>query len=254
MPVGIAPYDVAATAVGTGVTRPGESFAVLGTTLCVGTVRDDPQLDRPPNGMTLPGAAAGRWLIAYATLTGTEVLDWAAALLGLDDAAALVRLAAAAEHPAPPLVLPYLSPAGERSPFLDPDVRGTITGLDLAHRPADVARAALDGLDAGRAGLPDRRRAGRRRSRCPAAGRAATLWCQAIADAVGVPVVRPDVDEVGARGAVLVAGSDAGLLPGIDEAVQQMVRPGQAHEPDPARAAFFADAYGRFTAARDALR
>ena len=37
-------------------------------------------------------------------------------------------------------MLPYLSPAGERSPFLDTTIRGAITGLDTGHTPADIAR------------------------------------------------------------------------------------------------------------------
>lgn len=49
-------------------------------------------------------------------------------------------------HLRPPLVLPYLSPAGERNPFLDAKVRGTITALELGHQPAEIARAALEGL------------------------------------------------------------------------------------------------------------
>ena len=77
-PVAIAPYDVPATAVGTGAIDTDDAFAVLGTTLCVGVVTDDPHLDREPNGMTLPGSRSDRWLTAYATMVGTEVLDWAA--------------------------------------------------------------------------------------------------------------------------------------------------------------------------------
>lgn len=158
-PVVIAPYDVVATATGTGVVAPGQAFAVLGTTLCVGVVRSDPGLSRAPNGMTLPGTRDGRWLIAYATMAGTEVLDWTARLLGLTSAAEVVALAASADAVDVPLLLPYLSPAGERSPFRDSRIRGSVRGLTLGQGPAEFARGP-GRTDPGRGGLPARRRAG----------------------------------------------------------------------------------------------
>ncbi|WP_375490800.1 FGGY family carbohydrate kinase [uncultured Jatrophihabitans sp.] len=252
-PVALAPYDVAATAVGTGVVGTGESFAVLGTTLCVGTVQDQPYLDRPANGITLPGVADERWLLAYPTMCGTEVLDWCASLLGLADAATVVRHAAQSTHPRPPLVLPYLSPAGERNPFLDADVRGTITALELGHRPADVARGALEGLTM--AVLDCLQAAGMPQSLALSGGGSRSeLWCQAISDATGARVVRPDVDEVGARGAVLVGAADAGKFADVDAAVAQVVRPGITHEPNPEMTEYFRTRYDEFVTARDALR
>jgi erythritol kinase len=142
LPAALAPYDVPSTAAGTGTTRPGQAFAVLGTTLCVGTVSDDPHLERPANGMTLPTGVPDRWLLAYATMTGTEVLDWLAVVMGLDGAGEVMALAAESTTPTVPLLQPYLSPAGERSPFLDPGIRGTLRGLSLRHTRADLARAA----------------------------------------------------------------------------------------------------------------
>lgn len=252
-PVALAPYDVAATAVGTGVIDVGSAFGILGTTLCVGLIADDPMLSRPPNGLTLPAVVEGRWLIAYATLMGTEVLDWVARVLGLDGAEAVVRLAGTSERADLPMVLPYLSPAGERSPFLDADIRGSILELDVTHTPADIARAALDGLTL--AVTDCLHAAGKPQSLALSGGGArSALWCQAIADAVNVPVVRPDVAEVGARGAVLVGATDAGRFASLADAVAAAVRPGPVHEPDPERAAHFGERYLRFVAAREAGR
>ena len=221
-PVVLAPYDVVATAIGCGVVEPETSFAVLGTTLCVGTFASAPHLERPPNGMTLPitgpaGDPTG-WLLAYATLTGTEALDWAASVLGLDDAAAVVRLAARATREDPPVFLPYLSPAGERSPFLDPGARGGFTGLDLAHGPEDLARAVVEGLTFA---VVECLRATPSPSSsltvCGGGARSET-WCQLLADASGVPVHTAPAVETGALGAALygtaaVEGSDVTAPP-----------------------------------------
>ena len=43
-------------------------------------------------------------------------------------------------------MLPYLSPAGERAPFLDPAASGLVTGLLFGHGRAHLARAVLEGL------------------------------------------------------------------------------------------------------------
>ena len=252
-PVSIAPYDVPATAIGTGASTPGLSFAVLGTTLCVGTVSDDPRLDRAPNGMTLPGAGPGRWLLAYATMIGTEVLDWAARLLGLADARAVVELAGGSTRTVPPLVLPYLSTAGERSPFLDSRVRGTITGLDTGHTPADLARGVLDGLTLvvrdclAAAGLPDT-------LALSGGGSASATWCQNISDAIGVPVTTPDVAEVGARGAVICGAADLGRFNDVDHAITTAVGTGTTYTPDRQRTTYFDEAYERLVEARELLR
>ena len=251
-PVVLAPYDVVATAVGAGAVAPASAFAILGTTLCVGSVTEDPQLARPANGMTLPLDHPRTWLTAYATMTGTEVLDWTAALLGLPDAAAVVQLAATSAATDLPVLLPYLSAAGERSPFLDPDVRGSLHRLQLRHTGADIARAALDGLS-----LVVRE--------CAAAAGGATslavcgggarsdLWCQSISDATGLPVVRTRAREVGALGAALSAATDLGMFPDLGQAAAA-IGTGAELTPDPGQVARLDGAYEQFRRLRDAVR
>jgi erythritol kinase len=252
-PVALAPYDVVATAIGTGTQAVGDGFAVLGTTLCVGVVDDDPRLGRPASGMTLPMGDDGRWLLAYATMTGTETLHWAVRMLGLQDVAALAALAGGATRRDPPLLLPYLSPAGERSPFLDTRVRGSLLGLDLRHTAADVARAVFDGLTlavldcVGAAGHPAR-------VALSGGGARSTSWCQDICDALGVPVLQSDTPEAGARGAVLVGAVAAGHFSGLHDAVAAAVRPEPPLRPDTSRTVWFADRYERLVRARDSLR
>ena len=244
-PIGRAPYDVPATAIGTGTTTVGSAFAVLGTTLCVGVVTDNPKLDRNPNGMTLPGVTPGRWLLAYATMTGTEVLEWTANLLGLPDALAVLQLAATARpDSAAPLMLPYLSPAGERSPFRNTGIRGSLHGISLAHNRADIARAALDGLTLA---IKDCLHAAGQPNTLALAGGGARspLWCQSISDATGLPVTAPDTPEIGARGAVLTAAADLGAGT-LTELINHAVRPGRTYLPTPQETDRLAAAYERF--------
>jgi xylulokinase/erythritol kinase len=250
-PVALAPYDVVSSAIGVGAVRPGDAVGILGTTMCVGPVTADPRLDRPRSGMTLPIGEPDRWLIAYATLAGTEVLDWMSDLLGLAGAAELTALAGSSTSGDLPLLLPYLSPAGERAPFLDPTARGALAGLNLRHSRADVARATVDGLTL--AVVDCLRAAGTAGTLSLAGGGARSeLWSQTISDATGLPVACPDTDETGARGAALAGAVALGRFTDLTEACNQVVRPRHVHEPDAARRTYFDDAYGRLLAARGA--
>ena len=248
-PVVLAPYDVPATAVGVGAVHPGQGFAVLGTTLCVGLAVDDPGVDRPEAGMSLRTGWPDRWLLAYATLAGTEVLEWAGALLGLGSASELVALAGRSTTDRPPLVLPYLSPAGERAPFRDARARGAVLGLELAHEPADVARGVLEGLSlAVRDCLTAAGRTPGSLAVCGGGSRSEG-WCQLLADVTGLPVARAEQDQVGARGAVLTGAVVTGAAASVADAVAT-VHPGRVYEP--AAGDRFDAAYERFVAAREA--
>ena len=245
----LAPYDVPATAIGTAAVRAGRGFAVLGTTLCVGSVSDDPQLDRAPNGMTLPGANPGQWLIAYATMNGTEVLDWASSMLGCTDAAGVVALAARSRRADPPLFLPYLSPAGERSPFLDTAIRGSVSGLDSGHTPADVARSVVDGLSLA---VVECLNAGVRPEQLVICGGGATsdLWCQTIADAAEITVRRSTNTEVGALGAALTAAHRIAGRGSLPELADSAMGAADEFTPQPPQVHRYRELYGRFRTER----
>lgn len=231
-PVVLAPYDVLTAATGTGAVVPGAAVAILGTTLCVGVASDGPRLDREPAGMTLPSGPPEGDLVAYATLTGTEALDWAARLLGLDDAVAVVRLAARAEGDVP-LFAPYLSSGGERAPFLDPAARAGLHDLGHDHGPAEVARAVLDGLTLAVADCVEAAGGAERLAVCGGGSRS-ELWCRLIADATGATVVRGDVEEVGALGAVLHGQVALGHDDDLVAARSGLGSRERSYDPDPA--------------------
>jgi xylulokinase len=242
LPVVLAPYDIATTAIGSGATAPGESASILGTTLCtetiIGLADAVPGAEAVPTGLTLDLGLAGLALRAFPTLAGTGVLDWLVALLGLPDAAAVPALAATTPPGADGVtVLPYLSPAGERAPFLAPAARGVVTGLSFAHGPAHLARATLEGLahvvrdclEAAPAGRPDDP------LHLCGGGAASDLWSQIIADVTGRTVARTVDSQVGAKGALVVAATALGDHPDIASAAAHLVRERDRLAPDPRR-------------------
>lgn len=253
IPAVIAPYDVVAVALGMGAMTPTSAMTVLGTTLAVGVASPDAATDRAPSGSALDLGAGEEWMLLYATLAGTEVLEWARRLLGLPDAAAVVRLAAGAQASAStPLVLPYLSPAGERTPFRDPLARGAILGLELTHTPADLARGVLEGLTLAVADCIEASGAHPQRLVLSGGGSRSDAWCQLVADTCAVSVERGAGDQVGALGAAMVGAVTAGRYPDVAVATTDAVLPGRVFTPDETQVRRLASAGERFHAARSA--
>ncbi|MDN4614252.1 FGGY family carbohydrate kinase [Leifsonia sp. F6_8S_P_1B] len=160
--VGPGAGDNAGAALGLGAAE-GDVVVSIGTSGTVFAVTDAPVAD--PSGTVAGFAdASGVSLPLIATLNAARVLDAIARLLGVDHDG-LSSLALSAEPGAGGVVLvPYFE--GERTPNL-PDAKASIHGLTLASTvPANLARAAIegmlcglaDGLDAVRAvGVRERR-------------------------------------------------------------------------------------------------
>lgn len=205
--------DNMAAALGVGL-RVGDVVVSLGTSGTVFGVHDRPSADA--TGAVAGFAdATGRFLPLVCTLNAARVLGAAAHLLGTD-LAGLDALALAAPPGAAGLVLlPYLD--GERTPNL-PDATGLLAGLTrAAMTPANVARAAVegmlcglaDGLDAIRAEGLDVRRV------LLIGGAARSAAVQEVAPYVlGAPVSVPAPAEYVALGAARQA---AWVLAGTEE-------------------------------------
>ncbi|MFI6104686.1 FGGY family carbohydrate kinase [Streptomyces sp. NPDC051310] len=255
LPVVMAPYDIAATARGAGAVDPGQACAILGTTLCTEIVSRTVDATGEPCGINIAYGGRERILRAFPTLSGTEVLDWASRTLAVDGPAALGALAFGTEPGAGGLAfLPYLSPAGERAPFLDPRARGTFWGLSLDHTPAHLARAVFEGLslvvrDCLRASGTDVHEL-----RLCGGGSASDAWCRLIADATGVPTARSADTELGAKGAFLTGLVLTGAESSMRDAAAKYVRMRSRWEPDPRRAALYDELHEAFLTWRGAAR
>jgi gluconokinase len=146
------------------------------------------------------------WVLGGAGSNGGNVLDWTARLIGAPAQVGGVLRDALALPVDPALVfLPYLN--GERSPLWRDDLRGALVGLASHHGPADVARAALDGVAgavqelaaavAACVGEPSG-------VRLTGGFRHDDRWAQLITDALGVVTSVPDPGEATATGAAVL--------------------------------------------------
>ena len=251
-PVVLSSYDIASTAIGVGAVNAGQACSILGTTLCTEVVTDQVRLGQEAAGLTVALGIPGKYLRAFPTFAGGEVTQWACRLLGLAGPAELGDLAATSEPGAGGLVFqPYLSPAGERAPFLNPLARGALLGLSLEHRREHIARAVMEGLTLVIQDCLGASRAQPTELRVCGGGAASPIWLQMIADVTGVPVLRSTDTEVGAKGAFLVGLAATGGAPSVEQAAPDFVRLGDTYTPDAANTALYAGLYADFLTVRD---
>lgn len=250
LPVVMAPYDIVSTAAGCGSTEPGEGCLILGTTISAEAIVEDPGFEREPSGTTI-ALGDGNYLRAMPTLTGCEALAWACSLFGLhlDE---FSRLAAHAPLGANNLLfLPYLSPAGERSPFLAPDAKGSFHGLSLTHTREDMARAIFEGLCFAirECLLVASSRTLSVLAVCGGGARS-DFWCQMIADVCGTVVRRPSEAELGAVGAWRHALVATGAAASLKDSAEGQRNSGTRFEPSASSGDSYRELFDRFLEVR----
>ena len=196
--------DNMAAALGLGL-RPGDLALSLGTSGTAFTVSNEATAD--PTGTVAGFAdATGRYLPLVCTMNATRVTDAVARLLGVNQAQ-FDALALEAPAGAGGLVLvPYLD--GERTPNR-PDASGVLTGLRTDVTPAQLARAAVEGvvcnLLAGADALGPETADGTVFLVGGASHSAA--YRRVVADLTGRPVRVPAEDELVAAGAAVQAAA-----------------------------------------------
>lgn len=255
IPVTLAPYDVVATAWGSGALSPGSSFCILGTTLCVGVQLEKPDTTGTPAGLTLLNRTGSEQSVrAFPTLAGTGVIDWMMTLLGVPNPSALSELARTSRPGAGGVRMwPYLSSAGERAPFLDPDARGVLAGFTFDSTPGDLARATFEGLAHVIRDCLDATGARPDVLALSGGGAASHLWCQTIADVTGVTVASESGAQLGARGAFLAARRTASPVIASESVLAAIATDRIIFEPEPVAAAAAEDRHEDFLRSRDAL-
>ncbi|OAB40183.1 gluconokinase [Paenibacillus antarcticus] len=195
-------------------------FAVtIGTSGAVRTTVNQPTLD-PEGKLFCYALTKDQWVVGGATNNGAIVASWISDRLYAGKTIEEVLPLAAAVPPGANglLFLPLLS--GERAPFWDAHAKGVMFGLTLAHTESDMLRAAMEGVlfqitaivslmkDDG--GKP-------REVRASGGFARSTIWCQMLADMLGVPVRVPESVESSGLGAAQLGlyameGCDGPLL------------------------------------------
>ncbi|ABF44292.1 carbohydrate kinase, FGGY (plasmid) [Deinococcus geothermalis DSM 11300] len=248
-PVAVGTVDALSEAVSVGAVHPGDLMVMYGSTTFFILVQDTPTPD--PRVWTVGGAFAGQVNLAAGMSTTGSLTRWFVDELAREYSTeqAYDRLFAEAAHLAPGaeglLLLPYFS--GERTPINDPQARGVIAGLTLAHTRAHLFRAALEGVGYGiRQNIEAFRELGAQVRRLVAVGGGAKgrTWLQIVSDISGEVQELPEVTVGASYGDAFLAGLAAGVLRRDD--LNRWVRIADRVDPNPALKADYDRLYGLY--------
>jgi ribulokinase len=259
--------DAAVATLAAGAAQPGNHVAMIGTSMCWGTIRQS--VDARHGLISMPHVFNGAhdlYVFGGAISAGASVTwfretfcqaEIAAGLAqGIDPHALLERDAA----PLPPgseglLFLPYLM--GERSPVWDAQASGSFVGLGLHHGRPHLYRAVLEGIsfalrhniEAGMRGVATLD------ERLVVVGGAShsDLWMQIIADITGRPVFTIAEDVEASLGAAVLAAYGAGLID-ADTVRRGWVQPVHRASPEPRAHACYSALFAQYVALYPALK
>lgn len=199
IPVAGGAGDNAATAIGAGITGPGPGLVSLGTSGVIFAATDR-FLPAPETAIhAFCHALPGQWHQMGVILSAAGCLEWWSGIAGRSAAELLAELDPKATEPGRIAFWPYLT--GERTPLNDPAQRAGFTGISSRSTRPQMTRAVLEGVALALAeNMQALRAAGGGADALIAMGGGARsdLWLSMLAQATGVPVLRPAGAETGA--------------------------------------------------------
>ena len=244
-------HDQSCTALGVGVTRPGQATYSIGTFICITPVHQRlPDRALLDIGMNVEHHVLPDLFVSFLyNLSGGALLRWARDTLARSEKIELATqnqdvydllMAEMPDAPTNLLVLPHFAPCGP--PSFETDTSGVILGLKLETSRGELVKGLLEGMTyyfkegtdlIAQAGLAvDEYRATGGGSRSPA-------WLQISADILGQPIAQVEVSECGVVGAAILAGVGIGEFSSAAETASQVVRVSRRYEPSPARYAAY---------------
>lgn len=246
IPVAIGAGDGASAAHGAGLHDARGAYCNIGSSAWVASLSEAPVLDpgcRVFNYLDMDGV---HYNVCGTLQNGASAFDWAAEhLLHGADPSALEALALQS----PPgsrgvFFLPTL--LGERTPWWDPNTRGTLIGFSLHHNKADIARAVYEGIAQGLCQCAQVLR----ENRLPieslmliGGGAASGLWPSLMASMLEAPVrVHAHPRSATSLGAAMAAGVGVGLFDGYARA-SAMARHSAEYAPEPGATRAYAAHY-----------
>jgi ribulose kinase len=200
----------------------------------------------------------GRWLVEGGQVSAGSILRWVAERMlcrPQDEASRLIADASAVpagSHGI--LVLDYFM--GNRTPYRDAQLRGAVLGLTLASTAEEVYRAAVESVAYGTRNVLDSFvQAGIPVPGVTVSGGIAhnPLWLQTTADVLGAPLKLVASENLTLRAGAACASAAAGLRADLRSASEAFTASFELVEPNTDVSAVYADGFGRYLAATEAL-
>ncbi len=250
-------HDQSCTALGLGVTSPGETLLACGTAWVITGVTDTPDVDALPHRLDMNfHPTPGRWTVSQSLGGLGASLEWLlhqcyvsenpGSGAARDHAFAALESELTSTVPGAsgllflPLTGRHSSPAG--------DQRGALIGLWLDHTRADLARAVMEGAAFElRWALDDIQRSVPVRQMWMIGGAAqSSVWPRILADVTGTPLCLPLYKHWPAVGAAILAGWGVGAFETLADGQARFQRPARQIEPDPAGVSIYEERYAAY--------
>ena len=246
--------DGVCAGVGVGSVKPGITYNYLGSSSWIATTTKEPIYDEEMRTFVWAHAVPGYVHPCGTMQTAGSSLTW------LKNELCTVEKASAAETGASPyelinaqiaaspvganglVFLPYL--LGERTPRWNPDAKGALIGLTLAHTRADVMRAVMEGVTLNLSIILDifRQRTPITEITVIGGGAKGAVWRKIMADVYQAEVLKPNyLEEATSMGAAIIGGVGCGVFKDFDVA-DRFIRVTDRVSPDPSAARVYAEA------------
>lgn len=254
-PVVMGLFDVAASAIGCGAVSEGDSVSSIGTSVVNQSLTSTPRVDSATIQVALWDDL---YTDAVGSNAGTRSIEWMRnEIVGNcgTDYSDLEAAARSVPVGADGLVyLPYLSSTGERGPFVDPNARAQLLGLEPSHTTAHIVRAVYEGLALALRDCYEAVPKTVSQLYLTGGPTQSAFWNQLIADCMSVEIVVPDSAEPTALGAAVLAGVGAGCYVDVTAGVEQVRANADRYHPTAAHGETYDRLYEQYVGIRSQMK
>ena len=247
-------FDVGASALGCGAISSGESVSSIGTSVVNQSITATPSINAS-------GVQIALWENLYTEAVGsnagTRSIEWVRdELLGgpgtpyteLEERAHSVPIGAAGVT-----YLPYLSATGERGPFVDPNARAQLLGLDPIHTTDHIVRAVYEGLALALRHCYEALPTTATTLFLTGGPTRSAFWNQLVADCMDVDILVPIDTEITATGVALLAGVGTDVYSDVETGIEHALSSPTRYRPDQQRVEQYDKLYEQYTALLDRM-
>lgn len=229
--------DQAAGAIGNGIVNEGIISTTIGTSGVVFAATDTPRFDKEGRVHTLCHAIPNKWHVMGVTQGAGLSLNWfkrtfcakeveESEKLGIDIYDLLTEKAAKSKPGSNGILyLPYLM--GERTPHIDPNIKGAFLGVSLINNHDDFVRSILEGVSFSLKNcldLIEGMDVKISEIRVSGGGAESSVWRQILADVFQYQLTTIKASEGGALGVAILAGVGVGIYDSVEEACKKIVK------------------------------
>ncbi|MFP3417826.1 MULTISPECIES: xylulokinase [Bacillus] len=235
--------DNACGAIGAGILSSGHTLCSIGTSGVILSYEEDHERELQGNLHLFHHAKKDAFYTMGVTLSAGYSLEWTKSLLAPEKSfqALLEGVADVAPGANGLLFTPYL--VGERTPYADSIIRGSLIGLDSRHERAHMVRAVLEGITFSlNESIALFRQAGKRIESIVSIGGGARsqTWLQMQADIFQAEVIQLENEQGPALGAAMLAAVGGGWYPSLEACADQFIHQAALYEPNQQRVDVYA--------------